>query len=597
MSWIETATPILFFTGKGGVGKTSLACVTAVALADRGKRVLLVSTDPASNLDHVFETTIAREAPRAVAGVAGLDALNIDPTAAAAAYRERVIGPVRGTLPAAVVATMEEQLSGACTTEIAAFDQFTGLLADAELNARYDHIVFDTAPTGHTLRLLELPAAWTHFLEDNTSGQSCLGPLSGLEAQREAYAAVVARLGDPQRTTLCLVARPDTMTLVEAARSAGELHRLGLANQRLLINGVFSAPPGDDPMAQAWVARQEEALRGLPAALAALPSDRVALHRQNMVGVAALRSLFVSSADAANLEQDQEALPTPAAADEASLDDLVTELAAAGHGLIMVMGKGGVGKTTLAAAIALALAERKCDVHLATTDPAAHLEQALADVAGSLSLSRIDPVTEVARYRAEVLAAQGAQLDAQGRALLEEDLRSPCTEEVAVFQAFSALVEEAAHRFVILDTAPTGHTLLLMDATGAYHREVERTGTDATGPTPLDRLRDPAYTRILIATLPETTPVLEAEQLEADLKRAGINTYGWIVNQSLHAGASAHPMLCARAANEKSVLDRVCARAARLALVPWLAHAPVGGAGLRGMYSITDGAPKARGQG
>jgi arsenite-transporting ATPase len=570
---IHHPTRHLFFTGKGGVGKTSLATATAVALADAGRRVLLVSTDPASNLGQVLQTEVS-DAMRPVDAVLGLLVLNIDPEAAAEAYRERVVGPVRGMLPEAAVAQITESLSGACTTEIASFDAFTTLLTDPALASRVDHIVFDTAPTGHTLRLLQLPAAWADFIDQNPGGASCLGPAYGLQAQRAQYAAAVAALGDAAHTTLVLVSRAEPSALAEAARSSAELAALGIRSQRLVVNAVFEPTDAADPLAAALAQRGRAALDDLPEALRALPVETVPLQAHNLVGVAALRALVADAPPEAPAPGEPTAAP-----DLPPLADLVDDLAAAGRGLVMVMGKGGVGKTTLAAAVAVELARRGHAVHLSTTDPAAHLEHALAAEVEGLTLSRIDPRAETARYTAHVLATKGRALDADARRLLEEDLRSPCTEEVAVFHAFSALIRQAARGFVVLDTAPTGHTLLLLDQTGAYHREVARHADTLPGKvsTPLMRLQDPAFTTLVIATLPETTPVLEAAGLQADLRRAGIEPAAWVVNQSLAAARPTDPLLAARARAEAPRLREVAeTHARRTFLVPMTAYEPVG---------------------
>jgi len=613
---IEHPTRHLFFTGKGGVGKTSLATATAVALADSGRRVLLVSTDPASNLGQVLEAEVT-DSIRPVPAVPGLTTFNINPEAAAAEYRERIVGPVRGLLPEAAIAQMTESLSGACTTEIASFDAFTRLLTDPALVGDVDHVVFDTAPTGHTLRLLQLPAAWSDFIETNPDGASCLGPASGLQAQRVQYAAAVGALGDRDQTTLVLVTRPESSSLAEAARSSAELAALGVKSQRLVVNGVFSAADSvtdsgadsatnsatnsatgpSDALATAIEARQREAMESLPAPLQDLPLETVSLKGHNLVGIAALRALVSDVLlEARDAPHALEALEAPqddafAAPDLPPLSTLVDEIEADGKGLVMVMGKGGVGKTTLAAAMAVELVRRGHLVHLSTTDPAAHLEHALADEVEGLTLSRIDPREETRRYTEHVLATRGKKLDADGMKLLEEDLRSPCTEEVAVFQAFSQRVREAARGFVVLDTAPTGHTLLLLDQTGAYHREVARNTSEGAGgatsaatgaargriTTPLMRLQDPTMTKLIIATLPETTPVLEAAGLQADLRRAGIEPFAWVVNQSLAAARPTDPLLLARARAEAVQLRAVVTEhASRVALVPMTAYDPVG---------------------
>ena len=564
----------LFFTGKGGVGKTSLACAHAVLLAGQGKRVLLVSTDPASNVGQVFGVSIGNHLT-AIGAVPGLSALEIDPQAAASQYRDRIVGPVRGVLPEAVVKSIEEQLSGACTTEIAAFDEFTALLTDGQLLANYDHIIFDTAPTGHTIRLLQLPGAWDQFLAEGKGDASCLGPLAGLDKQRDRYHAAVAALADPARTRLVLVARAQGATLREAGRTHEELAAIGLTQQYLVVNGVLPASEGEhDALAAAVVLRERQALLDMPAALRALPLDQVPLMPFNLVGLDALRGLL--GAGTPPPAPSVAAVPQLAAP---ALSTLIDALAADGHGLIMLMGKGGVGKTTMAAAVAVALARRGLPVHLTTSDPAAHLAETLDGALEHLTVSRIDPHAETERYRQQVLELKGRNLDAAGRALLEEDLRSPCTEEVAVFQAFSRAIREAGRQFVVMDTAPTGHTLLLLDATGAYHREVARQMADTRMhfTTPMMQLQDPAQTKVILVTLAETTPVLEAAGLQADLRRAGIEPWAWIINNSLYAADPQAPLLRRRALNEQAHIAAVAGEhAQRYAVVPLLAQDPVG---------------------
>ena len=601
MQFLTQPPRFLFFTGKGGVGKTSIACATAITLAALNKRVLLVSTDPASNVGQVFGITIGNHVT-AIPAVANLSALEIDPQAAAQAYRDRIVGPVRGKLPESIVKGIEEQLSGACTTEIAAFDEFTALLVDAALTHDFDHIIFDTAPTGHTIRLLQLPGAWSGFLEEGKGDASCLGPLAGLEKQRTQYQAAVEALADPARTRLVLVARAQASTLREAARTHDELAGMGLSKQFLVINGVFPADEAaHDPLAGAICQREQAALADLPAALRALPTDHIALKAFDLVGLPALRQLLVSSRPAttdtrhrersAAIQDDMDgraalamtALAQPNSLAAPSLSQLVDEIAADGHGLVMLMGKGGVGKTTLAAAVAVALAQRGLPVHLTTSDPAAHLQETLHGTLPHLTVSRIDPHEVTERYRAQVLAAKGATLDAAGRALLEEDLRSPCTEEIAVFQAFSRVIREAGKQFVVMDTAPTGHTLLLLDATGAYHRDIARqmAGSQMHFSTPMMQLQDPKQTKVLLVTLAETTPVLEAAHLQADLQCAGITPWAWVINNSVAATALrtplTSPLLQQRAHNELREIASVATRhAQRYALVPLLQDEPVG---------------------
>ncbi|WOQ16901.1 arsenical pump-driving ATPase [Raineyella sp. W15-4] len=570
MKYLDALPRYIFFTGKGGVGKTSVACATAVDLIDQGRRVLLVSTDPASNVGHVFGQRIGNQIMPIVAAP-GLDALEIEPEQAAADYRERTLAPVRGFLSAVDLASVTEQLSGACTTEIASFNEFTGLLADTDQTLAYDHIIFDTAPTGHTIRLLQLPGEWTRFIDDGKGDTSCLGPMAGLEKSRTTYGRALAALADPARTRLVLVARAQPGALTEAARTVDELVDAGVSATHLVVNAILPTDPDHDPLADAICDRETAALAALPPQLADLTIDLLPLRGTDMVGVPALRGL---------LREESAAVPLPPADDWSAadpvlpgLDSLVGALAEQDHGLVMCMGKGGVGKTTVATAIARRLVARGKDVHLTTTDPAAHLDLSLAHE--GMRVSSINPEQAVADYRSHVMATKGATLDDDGRAQLAEDLRSPCTEEIAVFQAFSQAVLDARRRFVIMDTAPTGHTLLLLDATGSYHHDVARNMTPGTRfTTPMMRLQDPGYTKVIIVTLAETTPVLEAEQLQADLERAGIHPWAWVVNQTLTGNPTTDPLLRRRQAAERGPLDRVGRARARSVQVPLTAGDP-----------------------
>jgi arsenite/tail-anchored protein-transporting ATPase len=574
--FLADPTRFLFFTGKGGVGKTSIACAAALALADGGKSVLLVSTDPASNLDEILDVPLGN-LPVAVPGAERLHVLNIDPTAAAESYRIRVLAQMGPDASDQDRNTVREQLSGACTTEIAAFDEFAGRLAGDD--GAYDYIVFDTAPTGHTLRLLSLPKAWSGFLGGNDQGASCLGPHSGLKMQEARFRTAMATLCDPASTTIILVARPEIGAIAEAARTSVEVCALGLSNQRLVVNGVFWASDRSDATAASLEDQVKRALSDLPAALQELPRDDIRLRPFDMLGLGALRSLLGPALATATLAPSSPAVPF--ASDLPTLDRLIDLLAADGRGLIMVMGKGGVGKTTIAASIALGLVQRGHTVHLSTTDPAAHLAMTLAGEVPGLRVDRIDPKAETERYVEKIMKDRGRDLDAQGQALLREDLRSPCTEEVAVFHAFARIVAEARGAFVVLDTAPTGHTLLLMDATGAYHRQMTRQ-TDSHPPTgriitPLMRLQDPAYTRVLLATLAEATPVSQASALQDDLRRAHIEPYAWVINKSLLAAGTRDPFLRQRLLGERKQIDRVCgSMAKRVFFVPWQATPPIG---------------------
>ena len=575
MKFLDHPTRNLFFTGKGGVGKTSLACAAAIRLVDAGKKVLLVSTDPASNLDEVLGTPLGHH-PTPVPSVPGLSAMNLDPEKSAADYRERMVGPYRSQLPATAIASMEEQFSGSCTLEIAAFDEFSRLLGDASATSVFDHVIFDTAPTGHTLRLLTLPSAWSGFMEQNTTGTSCLGPLAGLQAQQQLYQDTVHALSDAAITTLVLVTRPEVTALREAARTSGELAALGVQNQHLVVNGVFQASDRSDRLAIAMQQRGEAAMSAMPDTLRDLPRSAILLTTSGVLGVTALRAFGTQPA---TVTDDS----VPAKLDftmPLTLGALMDSLASPGHGVILAMGKGGVGKTTVAAAVAVGLAELGHCVHLSTTDPAAHLAATMAsDALPNLSVSRIDPAVETKKYSAEVMQSAGAGLDVEGQSLLAEDLRSPCTEEIAVFRAFAEAVAEGTDRFVVLDTAPTGHTILLLDAALAYHREVLRQSSQMPESVAqlLPRLRDPNFSRVLIVTLPEATPVHEAAQLQRDLRCAEIEPYAWVINQSLLPLKVTDPVLRGRQNHEARFIQEVITEhAQRTAIIPWQIDPPVG---------------------
>ena len=575
---LDQPTRYMFFTGKGGVGKTSVSTAVSLALAEAGKKVLLVSTDAASNLDEMLGVELSNQ-PVAVPHVPGMFVLNIDPGTAAIDYRARVIEQMGDQARDEDIALVREQLSGACTTEIATFDEFSHLLSQG--SAAYDHIVFDTAPTGHTLRLLSLPKAWSGFLKGNDRGASCLGPHSGLKMQEQLFNQALVALNDPALTTVVLVTRPDKGALSEAARSSDELRELGLNHQRLVVNAVFKRSDLNDPIAAAIEAMGQQALDEMPASLRQLSADYIPLKAVDSVGLPALRALLTPElavpASIANA--------VPSRLEYHALAELIAELAHDQRGLIMVMGKGGVSKTTIAAAIALGLVLQGKSVHLSTTDPAAHLAVTLnADVQG-LSVGRIDPKVETQKYVDKIVASRAPSLTEDETALLIEDLQSPCTEEVAVFHAFSRVVAQARSAFVVLDTAPTGHSLLLMDATGAYHRQMVREFKGKASDhivTPLMRLQDADYTKIILVTLPEATPVSQAAALQDDLRRADIEPFAWVVNKSLLATDTTDPLLRARLDSERKQMARVAEETNHAVIVvPWTAEPPVGVAGLK----------------
>ena len=543
-------TKYLFFTGKGGVGKTSIACATAVGLADKGKKILLISTDPASNLQDVFNQSLNGHSSE-ITEIPGLTVVNLDPEQAAAEYRERVIAPFRGKLPESVIQNMEEQLSGSCTVEIAAFNEFSDFITDVQKQSEFDHIIFDTAPTGHTLRMLQLPSAWSTFISESTHGASCLGQLSGLEERKEIYKKAVETLSDTGATRLMLVSRPETAPLKEAARSSHELQLLGIKNQILIINGVLQQLDKNDSVSSQLHERQQKALQSMPAELSGYPLYHVPLRSYNLSSIANIRRMLYS--DSLSSEVNYKPVASPKGVDE-MVDDLYTS----GKRVIFTMGKGGVGKTTLATEIALKLTKLGAKVHLTTTDPANHLNYELAVKAG-ITVSRIDEAEVLEKYKNEVRNKAAEAVTAEDMEYIEEDLRSPCTQEIAVFKAFAEIVDKAETEIVVIDTAPTGHTLLLLDATQSYHKEVERTQGEVTGAVAnlLPRLRNSKETEVVIVTLPEATPVFEAERLQMDLQRAGINNKWWVVNACLSLTDTQNSFLKAKAQNELVWIKKV----------------------------------------
>jgi len=556
-------TKYLFYTGKGGVGKTSVACATAVSLADSGKRVLLISTDPASNLQDVFSMELTNKGTP-IPGVPNLDVANLDPIQAAAEYRESVIAPYRGKLPASVIANMEEQLSGSCTIEIAAFNEFSNFITDDKVQQEYDHIIFDTAPTGHTLRMLQLPSAWSNFISESTHGASCLGQLSGLESKKAIYKQAVETLADGKLTTLILVTRPETAPSKEAERASGELAALGVHNQMLVVNGMLMVH--SDALSSSLYEKQQTALAAMPEALRAFPHYMVPLRAYNVTGLENVRALL-------NTDRVTVHAQTLNTAHIPALNDVIDELAAEGKRVIFTMGKGGVGKTTVAATVALRLARYGKKVHLTTTDPAAHLKFVLDETSG-VSMSHIDEAEELKKYQSEVLTkARESGMSEDDIAYVEEDLRSPCTQEIAVFRAFAEIVEKADDQVVVIDTAPTGHTLLLLESTQSYNHEIQRTKGEIPESVRrlLPRLKSDE-TEVIIVTLPEATPVYEALRLEDDLQRTGIAAKWWVVNQSLYGMNTTNPMLAAKAASEVEWLNRIDEHAnGKFALVAWSA--------------------------
>lgn len=541
-------TKYLFYTGKGGVGKTTTASATAIQLANEGFKVVLVSTDPASNLQDVFERELDDNGTE-IEEIPGLTVANFDPVSAAEEYKESIVGPYRGILPDAAVQNMEEQLSGSCTTEVASFDQFAKFLTSPDMADQYDYIIFDTAPTGHTLRLLQLPSAWTNFFDENTTGTSCMGQLSGLDEERESYSLAVETLANAEMTTLLLVTRPQEGPLVEANRASEELRALGVENQKLIVNGLLENPT--DTISQTYYDIQQEALSEMPENLKNFPTFEIPLRPYNLASIESI-GLLLSEEQPEIKHEEVQAQEFP------RLQTVIDDLYNTNKRVVFTMGKGGVGKTTIAASIAKGLVEKGKKVHLTTTDPAAHLNYIVHEL-DTLGISHIDEKKELELYQNEVLAKARESMSEEDLAYVEEDLNSPCTEEIAVFRKFAEIVSMTEADVVVIDTAPTGHTLLLLESSQSYAKEVERTSGEV--PESITRLlpilQDHNQTEVVMVTLPENTPVYESIRLQEDLDRAGIAHTWWVVNNSLLSTGTTNETLLARAKSEEEWIQRV----------------------------------------
>lgn len=556
-------TKYLFYTGKGGVGKTSTACATAVTLADMGKKVLLISTDPASNLQDVFNTELNNKGVR-VKEVPNLTVANLNPVQAAAEYRESVIAPYRGLMPESIIKNMEEQLSGSCTVEIAAFNEFSNFITDEKAEQEYDYIIFDTAPTGHTLRMLQLPSAWSNFISENTHGASCLGQLSGLEDKKDVYKKAVETLANKNLTTLILVTRPEAGPIKEAKRASMELSEIGVKNQLLVINGVFTEY--DDEISESFYNKQQKALSKMPDEFKNITTYFIPLRAYNIVGIENVRSFLVED----KIKSDEEKISLNSLK---GLKDIIEELYNSNKKVIFTMGKGGVGKTTIAAAIALGLAKKGSKVHLTTTDPAAHLDFVIKEQSG-ITMSHIDEKEVLKKYQDDVLSKARETMSEDDIAYIEEDLRSPCTQEIAVFRAFAEIVEKADDQIVVIDTAPTGHTLLLLESTQSYNQEISRSQGEIpeSAKKLLPRLKNLAETEVIIVTLPEATPVYEALRLEGDLKRASIYANWWVINSSLFKLNTTNKLLASKARNEVEWINKIAEHSnGKFAVIGWTA--------------------------
>jgi len=566
----------LFFTGKGGVGKTSMSCAIATALSDANKKVLLISTDPASNLDEVLEYKI-ESIPTKIASVDNLWAMNINPVIAAQQYKEKMVEPYRGILPQDAIEQMEEQLSGACTVEIAGFNEFSKYVGDENIVKNFDHIILDTAPTGHTLRLLALPAAWNDFIADNQTGSSCLGPVSGLSEYKIIYENVVKNLKDEKQTLLIMVSRAEELSLMEASKASHELKKQGITNQHLIINGVFEDET-EDEIALAFFEKSQKSLENIPSNLKTMSQTKVGFYPKGVLGIQSLRTLVKeeNAIEFGNAKMHLQNSLEKTLRGIHSWENLLDDIEKDSNGVIMTMGKGGVGKTTIASMIAHKLSSRGHKVTLSTTDPASHLEYIAQNEQSTLSIEKIDPKIELERHVKEVIEKNENILSKEDMDLLKEELSSPCIEEIAIFQAFAKTISKGVDGFVVLDTAPTGHTLLLLDSSQSYHKEVLKNSKDKNSDelgSLLPRIKDSKFTKVLITTLAEATPTHEAKALQEDLQRAGITPYAWVVNKTFANSGTSNNLLCQKGLNELKYINEIKTDlSSQTVISPWIAE-------------------------
>ncbi|WP_160673583.1 arsenical pump-driving ATPase [Clostridium sp. C8-1-8] len=553
----------IFFTGKGGVGKTSTACATAVTLADNGNKVLIVSTDPASNLQDVFNINLS-SVHQQVETAPNLFVVNLNPEEAARKYKESIVGPYRGKLPDVVIAEMEEKLSGSCTLEVSAFNEFSDYITNDEIQKKYDYIIFDTAPTGHTLRLLELPAAWNKYVNEQDTENLSVGQLSGLQSRREDCKKAVDTLSDPNMTKMILVSRAENIPLLETARALKELEELEISNFTIVINGLVNS--GNDSISDNFYKKQQIALQNIPEELKNIETFFIPLRSYNISGIDNIRMMLKDDRiKDVIINQDELNLK--------GLKHLINDLYNSKKKVVFTMGKGGVGKTSIAAAVALGLSEKGAKVHLTTTDPADHL-QYIIQQDSKITLSKIDEKKVLEEYKSEVLSEAEQTMSKEDIDYLKESLKTPCTQEIAVFRAFSKIVEKADDEIVVIDTAPTGHTLLLLDSSERNYKQIESSQVEVPNSVRklLPRLRNKNDTEVIIVTLPEITPIYEATRLEEDLKRAGIFTKWWVINSSLLLTNTKNDLLRVKASSELQWINKTINYTNNNCVItPWIA--------------------------
>ena len=596
---VTATTRFLFFSGKGGVGKTSMACTTAVREADRGKQTLIVTTDPASNLADVFEQGIGHKLTP-IAGVPNLWAMEIDPDKATREYIDRAMAPLREAFPEQIVAVMEEQMSGPCTAEVAAFDRFVDFIdlpqgqvdAAAAVPARFDTVIFDTAPTGHTIRLLELPAEWSRSIDEAStgSGQTCIGPAAAIQDAKHKYERALATMRDPGQTIFTFVLHPEATSIKETARAIGELGKLGIHTHELIINGIIPVEEGVNSlfaerrtMQQRYLAQIKRDFR--------LAHRRMSLLDGEVKGVARLREVahllfeghkphIVPAAQPG--QPEQQALTSSPSAETTRASSAVLEriLPRDGTRSLFFTGKGGVGKTVVSCITAVWLARQGYKTLLLTTDPAAHVGDVLgvpvtdqpAPVPGvpNLWATKIDPKAAGEAYKTRILDdARKRGRPEESIKVMAEELDSPCTEEMAAFDKFIEYASQDGWQVTVFDTAPTGHTLRLLQLPVDWstqldikvYASVDTVAADDVAKQRfaqvIDMMKDPEQSTFAYVMYPESTPIIEAFRAAEELSTIGIEPGLVVANQVLPGEACTTPFSKARWTMQQKYLAEI----------------------------------------
>lgn len=542
-------TKYIFFSGKGGVGKTTMASATAIHYALSGKKTLIVTTDPASNLADVFEQEIGHKITP-IKGIDKLYAMEIDPDEATREYKERIIAPFREAMPEDVIASIDEQLNGPCTTEVASFDRFIDFMEGDE----YDIIVFDTAPTGHTIRLLELPVDWSKHIEEASkgTGQTCLGPVQTIQESKDKYDRATALLRNPERTSFIFVMRPEELSLYETIRASKELETLGIQAGEVIINGILPEEVCEIEFFRKKYEAQQKVIKLAENGIAT--SKRYMLLRDNEVkGIEALkgvaRELFNGVKPDFTIKSEQHLRPQ---GPDLVKPDLTHLLLSKGQTKsLFFTGKGGVGKTTISCITALYTAQRGFKTLLVTTDPAAHIGEVLGVEIGSEPIAvtenlfavMVDQVEAFKEYKERVLNEARGKYSEDMILAMEEELNSPCTEEMAAFDKFVQFIESRDYDVIVFDTAPTGHTLRLLSLPFDYAKQVElmvsaqqteiKESSQNRFREIINILKDKERTIFSLVLYPESTPIIESYRAMLDLRDAGIETQLVVANMIL----------------------------------------------------------------